>query len=244
MNFVRRDIDVAGAVAVRSPERIRSERKWPITYGSVEIIAMVVDAAIIVAASTVAGAIYHYRAFGAPGDIIQYCGSAAVVATLFISLMQSRGMYRPNELLVLRHQIRWVCVYWAAVFALLAGAVFALKIGTELSRGASVAFAIVGACALIAQRTLWVNLLTRGVIKRKFSGRKVILITDHRQAAEFKPASIPDEPGISTGVAIHAASTRTWQQNEAQGNDCKGDRQRTRIRHRGSRRWCRPEGLA
>jgi putative colanic acid biosynthesis UDP-glucose lipid carrier transferase len=187
MNFVRRDIDVAGAFALRSPEGTRSERKWPISYESVEIIAIAVDAAVIVAASTVTGVVYHYQAFGTSGDVVKYFGLAAVVATLFISLMRSKGMYRPNKLLILRTQIRKVCLYWVAVFALLAGAIFALKIGNELSRGANLVFAIVGLCALIAQRIYWVNLLTKGIIKRKFSGRKVILITDRQPADSDLP---------------------------------------------------------
>jgi putative colanic acid biosynthesis UDP-glucose lipid carrier transferase len=70
------------------------------------------------------------------------------------------------------------------VFLLLAGTVFALKIGNELSRGASLLFAIIGLGALVAHRVLWRNLLTRGMIKQRFSGRKVVLITDQRQAAE------------------------------------------------------------
>lgn len=177
-------MDVAGAVAVRDPEGTRSRRKWPISYGSVEIIAILTDAAVIVSASTIAGVIYHYQAFGTPGDLVKYIGSAAVVGALFISLMQSRGMYRPNELLVLRSQIRTVCLFWVAVFSLLAGTVFALKIGSELSRGASLVFAFVGLCALLAQRILLRNLLTKGVIKRRFSGRKVVLITDYRQPSE------------------------------------------------------------
>jgi Undecaprenyl-phosphate glucose phosphotransferase len=184
MNSIRRDIDLASAVAVSSPEGLRPERKWPISYGSVSAIAMIIDAVVIVSASVLAGVIYHYQAFGTSGDLMKYFGSATVVAALFISLMRSRGMYLPKELLVLRTQIRVVCLYWVAVFALLAGTVFALKIGDELSRGVSFTFAIVGLVALVAERLLWRNLLTNGMIKRRFSGRKVVLITDHRQSAE------------------------------------------------------------
>lgn len=178
MNFIRRDIDVVGAVAVRDSEGPRSARKWPISYDSVEIIAILIDAAIILSASTIAGVIYHYRTFGVPGDLVKCIGSATVVAALFISLLQSRGMYRPNELLVLRSQIHAVCLFWVAVFALLAGTVFALKIGSEFSRGASLVFVVVGLGALIAQRIVWRKLLIKGVINRRFSGRKVVLITD------------------------------------------------------------------
>lgn len=185
MNFIRRDMDIARGVAISGLRRPpHSERKWPISYDSIELMTILADAVIISSASILAGVAYHYQAFGTPGDIIQYSGSAAVVGALFISLMRSRGMYRPTELLALRRQVRAVCVYWVAVFLLLAGTVFALKIGNELSRGTSLLFAVTGLGALMVHRIIWRSLLTEGVIKRRFSGRKVILITDHRQPAK------------------------------------------------------------
>lgn len=185
MNFIRRDMDLAGGVAVSGlANEPRSERKWPISYDSVERIAILADAAIILSASILSGVIYHYQVFGAPGDLVQYSGSAAVVATLFISMMQSRGMYRPKQLLCLRSQVRTACLLWVVVFLLLAGTVFALKVGDELSRGTGVLFALVGLVALTLHRLLWRGLLTEDVVKRRFSGRKVVLITDDRQAAD------------------------------------------------------------
>lgn len=185
MNLIRRDMRMANGVAVSGlGSRSRSERKWPISYDSIELITIFADVAIILSTSTLAGVIYHYQAFGTAGDIIQYFGSAIVVAALFVSLMRSRGMYRPKELLLLRSQIRAVCLRWAAVFLLLAGTVFALKVGNELSRGASLLFAIIGCSALVVHRILWRSLLTKGVIKRRFSGRSVVLITDDWQPVE------------------------------------------------------------
>jgi hypothetical protein len=43
-----------------------------------------------------------------------------------------RGMYKPTELLVLANQVRAVCLTWITVFLLLAGAIFALKIGSDV----------------------------------------------------------------------------------------------------------------
>jgi Undecaprenyl-phosphate glucose phosphotransferase len=190
MNFVRRDIDIERSVVVGSLGEVpRRQRKWPISYDSVELITILADAVMILAASIFAGVIYHYRVLGTPGDIIQYLGSAMVVAALFISLMKSRGMYRPKELLVLRTQIRTICLLWVAVFFLLAGTVFALKVGTKLSRGTSLLFAVVGFSTLLVHRIWWRSLLAKGVIKRRFSGRRVVLITDHGQPAE---SSLPD----------------------------------------------------
>src|SRR5262249_36717617 len=95
-------------------------------------------------------------------------------------LMRARGMYRPNDLLVLRRQIRTICVYWGAVFLLLAGAFFALRIGDELSRGTNLLFAAIGLGALVGHRIWWRSVLTRGKDGQRFSGCKIVLITDPR----------------------------------------------------------------
>ncbi len=83
---------------------------------SVEIITVLTDAVIILSASLIAGITYHFHTFGAPGDILKYVGSAAIVAALFISLMKSREMYKPAELLVLRTPVRAISILWTAVF--------------------------------------------------------------------------------------------------------------------------------
>lgn len=185
MNFVKRDIEAARSVAVgglREPSR--AERKWPITYDSVEFITVLTDALIILSASVIAGTSYHLYAFDTPGDLLEYIGSAAIVAALFISLMKSREMYKPAELMALRNQVRTISVLWTAVFFLLAATIFALKTGNEISRGANLLFAILGFGALIAHRFFWRRMLTEGVVKRRFSGRRIVLITDHGRPTE------------------------------------------------------------
>src|SRR6185369_7706696 len=60
----------------------------------------------------------------------------------------------------------------------LAGAIFALKIGSAISRGASVLFAMFGLFALIANRRVMEFLLAKGLAEQRFSGRNIVLITD------------------------------------------------------------------
>jgi putative colanic acid biosynthesis UDP-glucose lipid carrier transferase len=67
------------------------------------------------------------------------------------------------------------------VFLLLAGTVFALKIGSEISRGTSMLFAIFGLIALIVHRSVLRDLLAKGLAERRFSSRNIVLITDHSQ---------------------------------------------------------------
>ena len=188
MALATRSIKLAVPVAAPEQKIPCSGRKWPISYGSVEIVTVFADAVIILSASILAGVAYSARVTGAPGDVVQYTGVAAVVAALFISLMRGRGMYRLNELLTLRRQIRTVCLYWGAVFLLLAAAVFALNIGHELSRGINLFFAAVGLCALVVHRIWWRSLLTRGMDGQRFSGRKIVLITDQQSQDESNSA--------------------------------------------------------
>jgi putative colanic acid biosysnthesis UDP-glucose lipid carrier transferase len=184
MNFVKQPIsaDLSVGVSARGlGEQPPRGRKWPIHYDSVELLAIVADFATIILASVFSGLAYHLQDPGTPGDIGKSLGSAMLVSALFISLMKIRGMYRPTELLILRNQIRLVCIAWTSVFLLLAGTVFALKIGNEISRGTSMLFAMFGLIALIVHRSVLKDLLTKGLAGRRFSGRSIVLITDHSQ---------------------------------------------------------------
>src|SRR5437879_8628142 len=155
--------DISEGVSARGLEQLHAGRKWPLHYDSVEPLAIVTDLATIVVSSVFCGLSYHLQEWDTPGDISKYLGSAILVSTLFISLMKIHGMYRPTELLVLRNQIRAVCLTWMSVFLLLAGTVFALKIGNELSRGTNMLFATLGLTALIVHRRVLRNLLARGL---------------------------------------------------------------------------------
>ena len=187
MNFVERHIGVKvrDDISARDLDELPlGERKWPIHYDSVEPLAVVADLATITLASMISGFLYHLYSTGIPGDIGKSVGSAILVSALFISVMKIRGMYRPTELLILSSQIRGVCLAWISVFLLLAGAVFALKIGSELSRGTSLLFAAFGLVALIVHRSVTKDLLVKGLAGRKFSGRNIVLITDHSQLGD------------------------------------------------------------
>src|ERR1700761_8297639 len=126
------------------------DSKWPIKYESVEGIAIIIDIATIALAGVCANLLYE----GFRLDLGRALGSAALVSTVFSLLLKSQGLYRPTELTVLRRQIRLIIANWSGVFLLLSGIVFALKIGSELSRGTSLMFAGLGLLALIANRVI------------------------------------------------------------------------------------------
>jgi putative colanic acid biosynthesis UDP-glucose lipid carrier transferase len=190
MNFVERHL------GVELPDDVSGRRKWPIHYDSVEPLAVVADVATITLASVLSGFLYHLYGTGTADEFGKSVGAAILVSALFISVMKIRGMYRPTELLILRNQIRGVCLAWISVFLLLAGTVFALKIGSELSRGTSLLFAAFGLAALVVHRSVTRELLTKGLAGRRFSGRNVVLITDHSQLGDTSLAQTLNSLGF------------------------------------------------
>jgi putative colanic acid biosynthesis UDP-glucose lipid carrier transferase len=202
MNFVKRHISVEMPVSVSIhplQNRGREERKWPIRYDSIEIVALIADFVMIVVASVSAALLYHLQTSGTVGDFSVCIGSAVLVSALFISLMKIRGLYKPAELMALPNQIRWVCFAWTSVFLFLTATTVALKVGHVIFCGSNVLFAAFGLAALILHRSILKNLLIKGLGERRFSGRNIVLITDHAQAGDSSLSHTLTGLGFSVG---------------------------------------------
>lgn len=185
MKFAERRARAPSTTTTDLPERRRPERKWLISYRSIETLALAFDVVTIFFSSVLAGVLYHFEALGTLGDIIHYVGAAAVVSALFISIMIGRNLYNSAELLDVKTQLHSVTVIWIGVFLFLAGVVFALKIGEEFSRGAVLLFSGSGLGVLLVARLFWYFLLTRGLARQRFSGRDVVLISGESPAPGF-----------------------------------------------------------
>jgi putative colanic acid biosynthesis UDP-glucose lipid carrier transferase len=185
MNFVNHPTGVDLSEAVPAvPGQPYARRKWPIRYDSLELLTVASDFATVVLASVVASILYHFQESGTPLDFSKSFGAGILVSTLFVSLMKIQGMYNPTELLAVRKQVRAVCLTWVSVLLLLSGTVFALKIGSEISRGTSMLFAICGVTALIVHRVILKYVLKQGLANRRLSGRNIVLITDDSQTGD------------------------------------------------------------
>jgi Undecaprenyl-phosphate glucose phosphotransferase len=185
MNFVNRHIatDAAGEVAPRGfGPSLTAERKWPIRYESIELLTVCTDLAFLLLASILSVLLCRLQSGWTATDLGKAVGSAIVVSSLLISLLKAHGMYKPTELLVLRNQIRAVCLAWTFVFFLLAGAVGALNIGHEVSRTTGLVFALLGFASLIMHRAIIRALLMKGLSGRKFAGGNIVLISDQPQS--------------------------------------------------------------
>ena len=187
MNFINRNIAAGlheGIALEEYSAPLGAQRKWPIRYGSIELVAICTDLATIVLASIVSVFLYRLFSSWTAAGFANAIGSAIVVSTTFVSLLKMQGMYRPSELLVRRTQIRAVCGALLFAFIVLAAVAGSLNVGDEYPRGAGIAFALTSLALLVVGRVLIKSLLMRGLSKRKFAGGNVILISDQPQSSD------------------------------------------------------------
>ena len=170
----------------REPPYLERRWRWPLSYRSIEVVAIFVDALIIVSAGVLADGAYRLTTTALSTEMTIYGGAAAVVAALLTCLLKERGLYKPTALLNWTAQVRAVTIAWIGVFMFLAGCVFALKIGSTFSRATIISFAAVGLCGLIAQRTFWRTILENGLASGKLSGRSIVLISDNQPATSLQ----------------------------------------------------------
>lgn len=157
-----------------SPAR---DRRWPVQYDSVELLALLADIATIFMASLVAAFAWKLL-IGAPGDIVRLAGVALPTSVVFTALAKSFNLYQPKALLELRNQLRSICAIWLGVSCLLVATTFTLHMTGEIPWDFALIFGIAGLTLLAAQRVLLRDALRKGLAERRFSGRKIVLITD------------------------------------------------------------------
>lgn len=202
MNYPKPQVSASKSVAVEPlyyPKRRRA--LWSISYRIIAPVAMVCDILLIVLTGVLATIAYHYAyyydsAIGRPGDILQAAGLGAVVAVLFVSVGKSRNLYEPTELLNLKLQIQKISLNWLATLLFLAAAAFAMKAGSDFSRGSTILFAGIGLVSLIGERILWRVALADGLAVRRFSGRKVVLIAEPNAVREAGVLEALDRHGL------------------------------------------------
>ena len=185
MNYTKRDFTENESVALDQIEASpKKPFKWTIPYRMIAPLAMTCDALIIISLAILCGITYHLELLGRPGDIQQFTGFGALVAALFIALAKSRNLYTLPQLLNLKLQIRRIATKWLAVFLFVTAVAFAMKAGENLSRGATISFSVFGLAGLIAARVFWRMFLADSLTVSRFSGRKVVLITEQASTAD------------------------------------------------------------
>lgn len=177
MNFINRHIadDGSDLTLINSQSPIADEGKWPVRYDSVEFVAICADIATILFAGFLS-ALLSTRS-PAPAGLTQALGYAAAAAVCLVYVLKGWGLYRPTELLVLRSQVRGICLTWILLHVL-AATVEMLDDNPHFFRGAGLLFAALGLGSLIAQRCVARVLLIKCFSGRRFARTSLVLITD------------------------------------------------------------------
>lgn len=153
-----------------------------LSYQDFTFLAVLSDFCAIVLASTAAGGIYHWIAFGILEGLNDSFALGGILAALMVALLKLKGLYTPDVLLSVRPQIGPIVLSWSSVLLLLFGASFTLKVSSDLSRGWALSFAIAAPLLILCQRSLlrraMLEIIKKGWLKRP----NIILVTSNSES--------------------------------------------------------------
>lgn len=171
-------------LAIDSQRLAHSPQRWSLHYRAIPPLVMASDVALIFLTCMLSTALYHYAIIGRVPGLTPYVSVATLAAVLFISIGKNGRAYELAELLNLKLQIRKAFAHWSAIFLLLAGLAFTIKLGENFSRGAIILFGFSGAAALVLSRVAWRLVLADGRSVRVFSYRQIAVISDQSSVSD------------------------------------------------------------
>ena len=166
----------------QAPKRAR----YILPFRYIEYLAVLSDAILIVGISIFSGMLYHEIVYGPLGgtvstsrDISTFFGVGVFVQVYFSSIFASRGNYQPTRLASFTAQSReilWVWVVWAGIGALVFASAFRFTVGSDLSRGATLAFLLATPPVLLGWHWLMSGWLRSALSAGAFAEQRIILI--------------------------------------------------------------------
>lgn len=139
------------------------------------------DLCLVILASVGSAVCYHRIMQQEVGDLTAFIGLACAVSFYLSIFLTYRGNYSVRRLMHPALQCREVTMAWIAVFLMLVTLAFLLKVGPNLSRGATVAFFLTGWSALVGWRALLSAQLRRARAKRVIAPRQVVVVVSDRR---------------------------------------------------------------
>ncbi len=175
--------------------RISSVSRW-IPYKAIGQLTGVLDYALIVIASIVAGVGYHSLFLrGDVPDLMQYLGAGNIVAALFVLGTASQGIYDPSKIVSSRLQVGAVLLYWPLALLCLALFLFLMKVGPYFSRGTLGTFGLLGLVLLLSSH-IWISAVLKGaLIRGTLAGDRAVTIGDREAVMNLSQISILQKSG-------------------------------------------------
>ena len=185
----------------RAAPRIYDRLALPFYF--IEPVVFVADFALLVCASVLAGAVYHWIFFGGIPHAPPYVAIGALAGLNVTTILTALSAYKFQTLLNLRRQVRDVTLVWVGVFLSLLAIAFTLKIGEALSRGATLGFFGVGLSFLYVWRGLLAHLLASAAANGTFAKKKTLMIGDKTLLSTSQVASELRQYGYAPSAIFH-----------------------------------------
>jgi Undecaprenyl-phosphate glucose phosphotransferase len=152
--------------------------RWPIRYSSIPAVVCAVDVFLILTTAVLAGNLYS-SIQKTNADLTRYTMTAIVIAAMFVPILYNRGLYSPVALLDWKSQVRNIVGLWILTFLAFASVAFALKVGSDFSRGAVLLFGVVGLVTILLHHALWRTIVEPALEAGAVRGRRSILLCMH-----------------------------------------------------------------
>jgi Undecaprenyl-phosphate glucose phosphotransferase len=153
----------------------RTEQRWSIRYSSIPAIVGAFDVFFLITTAVLTGTLYSSLQ-DTNADLTRYAATAIIVAAIFVSISHHRNLYSPAALANWKSQVRNILVVWTMTFLMFASVAFALKVGSDFSRGAVLLFGVVGLIALLLHRALWRIIIEHALEVGALRGQRSILL--------------------------------------------------------------------
>ena len=143
------------------------------------------QAAVVVASALLTGTSYHLIWYGVEGPWLTHLGVGLLAALLFITPLLYRGDDRITR--AVRREVDRAQIFmgWNYTFLVLGLAGFVTKTTADFSRGAVLAFYVVGLCGLLLVETLLVRRVARLVARGHVRRRRVLLVGSEAEIERF-----------------------------------------------------------
>ncbi|NJL07630.1 MAG: undecaprenyl-phosphate glucose phosphotransferase [Methylacidiphilales bacterium] len=163
--------------------RIQRQRLG-LAFSAVEPVVATMEAAIIVAASLLGGALYHLVTAGQIGEMLPYAGLGLIGSLAYALAAHRFELYRLQRLLQRDRDVSQIAACWLWAVLVISVALFLMKRGEEVSRGSVLCFAALGLVALLVWRHAVRRWLLHAVARGAIRGRRVVVLgTDDEFAA-------------------------------------------------------------
>jgi Undecaprenyl-phosphate glucose phosphotransferase len=149
-----------------------------VRYSSIGIVICALDVVLIIMSAILADALYS-SIQQTESDLTRYATTAIVVAAIFVPVLHNRGIYSPAALNNWKSQARHILVVWTMTFLIFASVAFALKMGSDFSRGAVFLFGFLGLAVILLHHAFWRIIVEHALNLGTLRGRKSILLCMH-----------------------------------------------------------------